>query len=47
MDTGSIKKITVQLHILKPIPYEEYKDLKTTELAQRVHDLIESEMPAE
>jgi len=28
--------VTVQLHYLKPIPYEEYKGLKTVELAELV-----------
>ncbi|MBS6194461.1 MAG: 1-acyl-sn-glycerol-3-phosphate acyltransferase [Clostridiales bacterium] len=40
-DTGSIKKLTVQVHILKPLYYEEYKDMKTTEIAALVKSRIE------
>lgn len=40
-DTGSIKPVTVQVHFLKPIPYEEYKDMKTTEIADEVKRRIE------
>lgn len=39
-DTGSIKKIKVQIHILPPIYYDEYKDMKTTEIAREVRDRI-------
>ena len=35
-DTNSIKKVTVQVHVLKPMLYEEYKDMKTVEIAQEV-----------
>lgn len=40
-DTNSIKKLTVQVHFLKPILYEEYKDMKTTEIAVMVKKRIE------
>ena len=40
-DTGSIKKLTVQVHFLEPIYYEEYKDMKTTEIASEVKRRIE------
>ncbi len=40
-DTNSIAKLTVQVHFLKPIPYEEYKDMKSTELAAMVKARIE------
>ena len=32
-DTGSVKKLIVQVHFLEPIYYDEYKDMKTTEIA--------------
>ena len=35
-DTNSIKQVTVQVHVLKPMIYEEYKDMKTVEIAQEV-----------
>lgn len=40
-DTNSIKPITVQIHFLPPVLYEEYKDLKTTEIAQMVKEKIQ------
>lgn len=40
-DTGSIKQLTVQVHFLEPICYEEYKDMKTTEIAEEVKKRIE------
>lgn len=41
-DTNSIKKLTVQVHILKPIEYEEYKGMKTVEIAAMVKERIEN-----
>ena len=35
-DTGSTKPITVQVHFLQPLLYEEYKDMKTNDIAQEV-----------
>lgn len=35
-DTNSIKKLTVQIHYLKPLYYEDYKGMKSTELAELV-----------
>lgn len=40
-DTSSIKKLTVQVHFLEPIPYEEYQGMKTTEIAAMVKGRIE------
>ena len=39
-DTGSAKPLTVQVHFLEPIPYEEYKDMKSTEIAEEVRSRI-------
>ena len=39
-DTNTIKKVTVQVHILKPLYYEEYKDMKTVEIAEEVRKRI-------
>lgn len=51
-DTSSIKKLTVQIHYLKPLYYEDYKDMKSTEIAELVASRIqqtikeyESELP--
>lgn len=41
-DTKSIKPVTVQVHFLKPLEYEEYKDMKTTEIAIMVQEQIQN-----
>lgn len=41
LDQKGSRPITVQLHFLEPIAYEEYKDLNTTELAKMVKARIE------
>ena len=41
-DTGSTERITVQVHILPPMYYEEYKDMHTTELSEEVKIRIEN-----
>ena len=40
-DTHSIKKLTVQIHYLKPLYYEDYKGLKSTEIAELVSSRIQ------
>jgi len=40
LDQKGSKPVSVQIHYLKPIYYEEYKDLKTTELAELVKSRI-------
>ena len=40
-DTKSIRQVTVQVHFLESLYYEEYKDMKTTEIASIVHDRIQ------
>ncbi len=40
-DQKGSKPVSMQIHYLEPIPYEEYKGLKTPELAAMVHDRIE------
>lgn len=41
-DTGSIKRVQVQAHILKPLMYEEYQGMKTTQIAALVKERIEA-----
>ena len=41
LDQKGCKQVAVQLHFLDPIYYDEYKDMKTNELAELVHDRIE------
>ena len=40
-DTKPIEKVTVQVHFLEPISYDEYKDMKSVELAAEVKSRIE------
>lgn len=40
-DTNTTKPVTVQVHFLKPLEYEEYKDMKTTEIAALVETRIQ------
>lgn len=40
-DTNTINNVTVQVHFLDPLYYEEYKDMKTTQIAEIVHDKIQ------
>lgn len=40
-DTNTISPVTVQVHFLEPMLYEEYKDMKTTEIAAEVKRRIE------
>jgi 1-acyl-sn-glycerol-3-phosphate acyltransferase len=40
-DTNSIKRLTVQLHYLKPLYYEDYKGMKSTEIAELVSARIQ------
>ena len=40
-DTNSIRKVDVQIHVLPPIPYEEYQGMKTAEIADIVKERIE------
>lgn len=40
-DISSTKPVDVQLHILPPITYEEYKGMKTAEIADMVKERIE------
>ena len=46
-DTNSIKQVNVEVHFLKPMCYEEYKDMKTTEIAnevkKRIAEVVERE----
>ena len=42
LDQKGSKPVTVQMHYLPPIPYEEYKDLNTTDLANLVKSRIQA-----
>ena len=46
LDQKGCKPVTVQIHYLKPIMYEEYKDMKTVELANLVKSRIEEVVKA-
>lgn len=40
-DTNTIAPVTVQVHFLEPLYYEEYKDMKTNQIAAEVKRRIE------
>lgn len=44
LDEKGSKPVSVQMHFLEPIEYEEYKDMNTKELSQMVHDRIEEKI---
>ncbi|MBQ9762006.1 MAG: 1-acyl-sn-glycerol-3-phosphate acyltransferase [Oscillospiraceae bacterium] len=46
LDQKGSKPLTVQIHYLEPICYEEYKDLNTKELAALVRSRIEEKVQA-
>ena len=39
-ELNSLKKVRTQVHFLPPIPYEEYKDLNSREIAEKTRALI-------
>lgn len=43
-DTNTIKTVTVQVHFLKPLYYEDYKDMKTTDIAVYVKAKIDEKI---
>ena len=43
-DSHSLKPVTVQIHYLPPLYYDEYKDMKTTEIAEEVKKRIQKEI---
>lgn len=45
-DTNTIAPVTVQVHFLKPLLYEDYKDMKTTEIAALVQKTIQETIDA-
>lgn len=40
-DTNTVNRVTVQVHFLKPLYYEEYKEMKTKDIAALVKERIE------
>lgn len=40
-DTNSIAPVTVQVHFLKPLYYDDYKDMKTNDIAELVRSQIQ------
>ena len=43
-DINSLERENVEIHYLPPIMPEEYKNMKTSQIAQMVHDRIEEEI---
>ena len=46
LDQQGSAPVSVQIHYLKPIPWEEYKDLATTEIAALVKSRIAEKIQA-
>jgi 1-acyl-sn-glycerol-3-phosphate acyltransferase len=46
LDGKGSKPVSAQMHYLKPIPYEEYKDMKTVEVAALVKSRIQAVLDA-
>lgn len=44
LDSNSIKKVDCGIHYLPPIPYEEYKDMNSVEVANLVQSRIQTKM---
>ena len=44
LNGNSLKKVTTELHYLEPIYYEEYKDMKKTEISEMVKQRIQDKM---
>ena len=42
----SVRPVTVEVHFLDPIPYEEYQGMKTTEIGEMVKKRIEAVVTA-
>ena len=40
-DNNSIEKVDAQIHYLKPIFYDEYKDMNSTQVAHMVQSRVE------
>ena len=43
-DRNSIEQVTVQIHYLEPLYYEEYREMKSTEIAKIVKDKIQKKI---
>lgn len=41
---NSLRRVVTHVHYLEPIEYNEYKDMKTEEIAKLVHDRIEAKV---
>ena len=46
-DTNSIRKQIVQIHYLKPLYYEDYKGMKSIDIAVKVSDIIREKIKME
>lgn len=43
-DTNTISNVTVQVHFLEPLLYEDYKDMKTGEIAKLVEERVQQKI---
>lgn len=44
LDISYLGLVNTQVHFLEPIPYEEFKEMKTGKIAQMVHDRIQKKL---
>lgn len=44
LDENSTKPVTVQVHYMKPLYYEDYKDMKSMEIAHLVQKMIQDKI---
>ena len=44
MNSNSLKPCVTQIHYLKPIEYDEYKDLNKTKLSELVKERIQEKL---
>lgn len=47
LNGNSLKRCTTYIHILEPIPYEDYKDMKKTEISEMVKAKIQAKLDVE
>ena len=43
-DENSIKPVTVRVKYMEPLYYEDYKDMKTSEIAELVQERVQNEI---
>ena len=47
LNGNSLRKCTTKVFFMKPIPYEDYKDMKKTEISAMIKDIIQKKLDEE